>query len=572
MHRNFLKFGIISLLILSIVAPMSLGYDFKTTPSESKVIDDTDFYFYNEYGSSKADYYREYLEKDYSDGDVEPDEQSFSMESLEQILSDGPMDSAWPMKCHDNRHTSQSPYSTADNPGTEKWRFHFSGWLEDTPVIDNDGVIYCKGAYEYLDRYIFAINPDGTEKWKFKTDGLILGASPAIAEDGTIFFCSWDSNLYAMYPNGTLKWKCGIGSNIASSPAIANDGTIYLGQMSPGYSIVAVNPNGTIKWKYKTGSWISSDPAIGDDGTIYIGSSDFYFYAMWPNGTLRWRFKTGDYIKGPPSIADNGIIYIGSFDEHLYALLPNGTMIWKCKIRQGTETNPSIADDGTIYVGSPDGHLYAIYPNGTLKWSFKVIGNIHQSSPAISADGTIYFGTDDSGYIYAVNHDGTEKWKKKIAKNWVESSPSIAEDGTIYIGSSYDMGIGYLHAFGNVESNIPPEKPSITSEPTWRMGVKYRLSIISIDLDNNPVSFYIDWGDGTITNWTMDRASGETCYYEHIWDKWGTYTIKAKAKDTFGLESDWTEFQIKINIPRTRAWLRFLDIFPILQRMLDFIN
>ena len=35
----------------------------------------------------------------------------------------GLMNSSWPMKCHDQRHTSQSPYSTADNPGLEKWRF-----------------------------------------------------------------------------------------------------------------------------------------------------------------------------------------------------------------------------------------------------------------------------------------------------------------------------------------------------------------------------------------------------------------------------------------------------------------
>ncbi len=53
--------------------------------------------------------------------------------------------------------------------------------------------------------------------------------------------------------------------SIVSSPAIASDGTIYFGTMiggSEGY-IYALNPDGTLKWRYLTGDYITSDPAIG---------------------------------------------------------------------------------------------------------------------------------------------------------------------------------------------------------------------------------------------------------------------------------------------------------------------
>ncbi|MHA2431530.1 MAG: hypothetical protein ACXACC_10955, partial [Promethearchaeota archaeon] len=118
--------------------------------------------------------------------------------------SDGPMDSPWPMKCHDNRHTGRSPYSTADNPGTEKWRFYTSegGWVDGGPVIDNDGVIYF-GADDW---YIYSLYPDGTLKWKYKTNGRIW-STPAIDGDGTIYIGAWDSCFYAVNPDGTLKWK-----------------------------------------------------------------------------------------------------------------------------------------------------------------------------------------------------------------------------------------------------------------------------------------------------------------------------------------------------------------------------
>ncbi len=567
--KKSLSVGIISLFILSALAPMSVGYDAKTTPKASKVMDDLDFYFYNEHGSSKADYYREYLDEDYSKDDVKPEEQLVSREPLKQVVTGGPMDSPWSMKCHDLHHTSQSPFSTADNPGIEKWRFEAEGWIEGGIAIDNNGVLYFGDKFDY----IYAVYPNGFEKWRYETMGDIT-SSPAIAEDGTIYVGSWDSYLYAIYSNGTLRWKVATGASIASSPAIADDGTIYTATLDPGNSIVAVYPNGSIKWSYKTDGWFTSDPAIGDDGTIYIGSADNYLYAMNPDGTMKWRFKTGDWIKASPSIADDGTIYIGSFDGYLYALYPNnGTMKWKCNISPGTELNPSIASDGTIYTGFYN--LYAVYPNGTIKWSFNPGSDrwIFKSSPAISAEGTIYFGTNIGevvgGEIIAVNPDGTEKWRKKIAYKWVDSSPSIAEDGTVYIGSSYTMSQAYLHAFGPQESNAPPEAPSISGNKNGKIGEEYWFEIGAVDPDNNPISLYIEWGDGTTTGWTREQASGQIWYYEHTWSKWGTYTVRAKAKDVFDEESGLTEFKIKITIPRTRAFLRFFDMFPILQRLLD---
>jgi len=353
--------------------------------------------------------------------------------------------------------------------------------------------------------------------------------------------------------------------------------------------VVAFYPNGTKRWIYETGYLITSDPAIGDDGTIYIGSGDTCLYALYPNGTLRWRFKTNDIVKASPSIADDGTIYIGSFDDYLYALYPtNGSMKWKCKIGAGTETNPSISSDGTIYVGGQK--LYAIYPNGTLKWSFDLGPEryILKSSPAISVDGTIYTGVKISegagGDIIAVNPDGTEKWRKKIAKFRVESSPCIGEDGTVYIGSSFDDGRGYLHAFGSVESNDPPEAPTISGEANGKVGESYWYSITAVDSDRNPVSFYIDWGDDTNNGWTTERASGEKCYYEHSWLTIGSYTIRVKAKDVMGEESDWAT--LSVSMPKNKAidtpFMQFLhnfferypnvNVFPILQKLLNLIN
>jgi len=249
--------GAVLFLVIPSIAPLMLGSS-TTKLEQDHLLEHLAFICRepNGFNSVKYKHYKQQLitqwvsEENYLKGAVEPEYTIVRTGTHSAPLSFGPVDSAWPMKCHDTYHTGRSPYNTV-NTSSEKWRFYFSGYMDDSPTIDKDGTIYCKGAYNYLDRYLYAINPDGTEKWKYQAAGLILGSSPAIAEDGTIYFGCWDSYLYALYRNGTLKWRfLAYDSNIFSSPAIAEDGTVYFGGMGPGDNgrIYAVNPNGTEKW------------------------------------------------------------------------------------------------------------------------------------------------------------------------------------------------------------------------------------------------------------------------------------------------------------------------------------
>ena len=326
-----------------------------------------------------------------------------------------PIDSPWPMYCHDTRHTGRSPYNTADNPGIIKWKYeteHFG--IHSSPAIDENGTIYV-GTNEH---YLIAFNPNGTVKWQFDNDGWIE-SSPAIGNDGTIYVGSRDKYFYAINPNGTLKWRFNAGDTIFSSPAIGEDGAIYFGVIGPGWDIgriYALNPNGTEKWYYDTSDWVYSSPAIGEDGIVYCTSNNNHLYAFYPeNGTVKWSFKRGDFM-GSPSIGDDGTIYTACWDDYLYAIYPeNGTMKWRSKLGVGCGHTPTIANDGTIYVG--EDLLYAIYPNGTRKWSFNPgdYQDITSISQTVSADGIIYIGTSlntaKGGYLIAVNPDSTEQWR-----------------------------------------------------------------------------------------------------------------------------------------------------------------
>ena len=117
---------------------------------------------------------------------------------------------------------------------------------------------------------------EGTKKWSFLTAG-VLYCSPAIGPDGTIYVGSEgtiasQSRLYAINPNGSLKWQfAGATDWIDSSPTVTANGTIYVGSWDG--TLYAINAaTGTRKWSYQAGGYIASSPAVAADGTIYFGS------------------------------------------------------------------------------------------------------------------------------------------------------------------------------------------------------------------------------------------------------------------------------------------------------------
>jgi outer membrane protein assembly factor BamB len=147
-------------------------------------------------------------------------------------------------------------------PGDKIWSFKTGGWVT-SPAIESDGTIYVGSQ----DNNLYAINPDGSQKWAFKTGNGVHG-SPTIGSDGTIYVGSWDQYLYAIKPDGKRKWRFKTNGTVWSRPVIGSDGTVYAGSWDN--SFYAVKPDGKRKWAYRTGGWVMSDPAIGSDGTIYV--------------------------------------------------------------------------------------------------------------------------------------------------------------------------------------------------------------------------------------------------------------------------------------------------------------
>jgi len=96
------------------------------------------------------------------------------------------------------------------------------------------------------------------------------------------------------------------------------------------------------------------------------------------------------------------------------------------------------------------------------------------------------------------------------------------------------------------EGNSPPDRPDIIGPTRGKPGVEYDYIFVTTDPDDDDVSYYIEWGDGTSTGWTEYIPSGWEMFLSHSWDGIYDYSIRVKAKDIHGLEGKWTQFEMII--------------------------
>ncbi|RLF40262.1 MAG: hypothetical protein DRN12_05775 [Thermoplasmata archaeon] len=75
--------------------------------------------------------------------------------------------------------------------------------------------------------------------------------------------------------------------------------------------------------------------------------------------------------------------------------------------------------------------------------------------------------------------------------------------------------------------------------------ISYTFNVVDIDNDN--IFLYIDWGDGSNSVWIGPYSSNEDIRYSHIWNKSGLYILKAIVKDEYGLESNWYRYPVFIS-------------------------
>ncbi len=306
--------------------------------------------------------------------------------------------------------------------GSVKWTFDASDDIESCPAIADDGTIYVTD----MDAYLYALNADGSLKWKFYAEGdggsySAIYASPVIGPDGTIYVVEDLGKVFALNPDSTLKWSSVDVTNgeVKTTPSILPDGSIVI---SSSVNMVVLDAeDGSVKWQIGNGADYGS-PAVDAQGTI-IGVHGLR--SITDQGELNWKITNGSDVSSP-AIGADGTIYIGSDDaKSLFAVNKDGSIKWEYKTGYPVFSSPLIGYDGTIFILSNEvmqaAPLDAVNSDdGTKKWRFEDMIMVDLiATPVIGADSTIYIGGTTATWeskIFAVNtENGSVKWSQSIS-------------------------------------------------------------------------------------------------------------------------------------------------------------
>ncbi len=377
-------------------------------------------------------------------------------------------------------------------PGTVLWTHGVGSPIVSSPALAADGTVFLGTQYGLI-----AVTNNGSaasNKWTFSV-GVGVNASgsassPSIAADGTVCFGGNDGKLYAVRPDGSQKWAFQAQGS-GGSAAIALDNTIYV----VGYlGLNAISDAGAAKWTTIVGgSGNFSSPSIGKDGLIYVASWEApAFYSFRRDGTTKWTISLPFRTADSSAIGGDGTIYFTA--GNLYAFAPDSTNQWNTTTNEFGGGSPTIAKDGTIYVPEATHTLDAVSLSGQVLWqSLQEQGrsDFPATVPAVDAGGTIYYCVSNS--IWALNPQGQVQWAVTApvypppGTHYAITSPTIGPDGTLYAALG---GVLYAIASGtNGPANSPwpmyrqncrhtgkVEKPSL-QQPKKRSDANFQFQL-----------------------------------------------------------------------------------------------
>jgi hypothetical protein len=345
----------------------------------------------------------------------------------------------------------------------------------------------------------------------------------------------------------------------------------------------------------------------GDTNSYAIGETDVWIIKTDETGNEQWNTTIGtiydDEAWSVNQSTDGGFIIVGETDHDIWLIKldGNGREEWNktfggLKIDRGYSVQQTM-DGGFAFAGWTKSYTTTVYGDfwlvktnakGDEQWN-KTYGwkkGDYGYSMQLTTDGgyIITGSTDINGpydldvWLVRTDSNGNKLWDKNLGGPYRDSGQSIQQtyDGGyiitgytgIYGASNYDVLLIKVADFENQRPTPPViTGPSVGKKETW-----FDFNIVSTDPDKENLSYYIDWDDGNDEGWLGPYVSGNEIEVRHYWLWEDTFIIKVKAEDVYGGESDWSEFEIKISNSRTRTWVQFLDMFPILQKFLDFLK
>jgi outer membrane protein assembly factor BamB len=165
-------------------------------------------------------------------------------------------------------------YALDPRDGSTRWRHMLpeGARASTSPVVTSGGLVcFGWGDREGPAGHLTCVREDGTPAWTVTADRVFL--DPAVGVDGTLYAPARDE-LQAIDPSGRVRWVF-TGDGNLTSPAVDGAGVVYT--MGSSGLVYAITPDGELKWQRGTGAFVPfffHGPVIGHDGTLFVSNAD----------------------------------------------------------------------------------------------------------------------------------------------------------------------------------------------------------------------------------------------------------------------------------------------------------
>lgn len=271
---------------------------------------------------------------------------------------------------------------------------------------------------------------------------------------------------------GEIIFSFQADGEIRSTPAIGDNGAIYFGTQNA--TLYAINYKGRKKWQWRYDCESDSlcpqafegSPAIGDDGTIHVGDDLYfphYFFAVFPKGKKKWEYMPDGpigAIDASPALLSDGTIFAGASGGgrngphgEIIALSQDGTPLDGFPLNTGAiKVSPVVVDN--VFVAGETGQYTDRGKADTLDdWTIKRWNSIL----AVNKDSRIIWRTELDKIEYNLKTD-TDKMennmKNKTPFDTVSSvslsSLAVDHNKTIFVAqnmTSWDEKLSYSNIF-----------------------------------------------------------------------------------------------------------------------------
>jgi hypothetical protein len=197
------------------------------------------------------------------------------------------------------------------------------------------------------------------------------------------------------------------------------------------------------------------------------------------------------------------------------------------------------------YAKTKDGERKVrVYYNEESEWLLEFTTQVsHLYNMRVVPSG--YSTRSDHASFWVAGYDAIFYSEYEFNPYYHSSGDTIENMNPSYATNVSQLIIATLAELSELSENTPPNPPEIRGPIHGKEGQEYEYVLRACDPHNQQVFYYVDWGDNSSTGWIGPYKSGEEALVSHSWSE-GTYTIKARAKDSYGAVSNWTTLEVEI--------------------------